>query len=214
MSAPIIVLGTAPPTASEIAVAMPLVECPASGWDTMTERLWLPHPYYVARGATRTGPEGGTFIVQDMRTVEWRGNRPIVEITSLGIAEVGGKAEKWECSGSISEDLSLASGLYLTPTIWRAQYPRITKLWVSLTTPDIYDHVGVPDTPAVLFGLPSGDWSMAWTAADNWTASGWIGESRVPQRLPGSTACLVTDTWLLDPGMDDRDGIAPGIIYL
>lgn len=214
MPAPITILGTAPPTASAIAVAMPMVESPASGWDTMTERLWLPHPYYIARGATRTGPEGGTFIVQEMRTVEWRGNRPIVELTSLGIAEVGGKDYKCECSGGLGEDLSLASGIYLSPTIWRVGYYRVTKLWVSLTTPAVGAHVGLNYDPPERFGLPSGGWSIAWAAADNWAAIGWVGETRNVQQLPGSVASLVTDTWLFDPGYLDRDGVAPGIIYL
>lgn len=210
-------IGRQPPETQAIVIGCPLLEQPATGWDVLRETLWLPDPYFITCGSTRSGPQpqAGTFIVQDLRTVDWKGGRPIVEITSLGIALSAGKDAKWDISWGISEDLSLASGLYIaTPTIWRAGYPRVTKLYVSLTTPDVDAHVGVPDTPAELFGLPSGDWSMAWTAADDWVASGWIGETRVPQRLPGSAACLVTDTWLYDTGMADRDGIAPGIIYL
>ena len=210
-----IAIGTQPPTDREIRIGCAQLEQPASGWDVLREMLWLPHPFFVPRGSVREGPgpEGGTFIVQDHRVVDYKGGRPVVEITSLGIATQDGKDYKIEGSGGLSEDLSLASGLYLTPTIWRAGYPRVTKLWVSLTTPAINDHVFVPYTPPETFGLPTGGWSIAWVSATNWAAIGWMGETRSLQKLPGSPACLVSDTWLYDPGYADRDGIAPGIIY-
>lgn len=209
-------MGMQPPTDREIPIGRPMLERPADGWDVLRERLWLPHEFWIQRGTLREGPgpEGGLFIVQDFRTVEWWGGRPVVEVTSVGIATQGGKDYKIECSGGLAEDLSLASGLYLSPTIWRLGYPRVTKLWVSLTTPSIYAHVGVPSLPPDTFGIGGGTWSIAWTSATSWTASGWIGESRNPQRLPGSQACLVSDSWLYDLGYEDRDGIAPGIIYL
>lgn len=209
-------LGTQPPTDQEVPIGRPVLERPADGWDVLREKLWLPHEFWIQRGAVREGPgpEGGFFIAQDFRTVEWLGGRPVVEVTSLGIATQGDKDYKIEASDSLSEDLSLASGTYLSPTIWRVGYSRVTKLWVSLTTPALSDHVGVAYTPPETFGLPSGGWNIAWVSATNWEAVGWIGESRTPQKLPGSPACLVTDTWIYDNGYSDRDGIAPGIIYL
>lgn len=209
-------LGTQPPTGQEKPIGRPILERPADGWDVLREKLWLPDELWIQRGAVREGPgpEGGRFIVQDFRTVEWLGGRPVVEVTSLGIASQDGKDYKLEASGSLGEDLSMASGTYLSPTIWRLGYPRVTKLWVSMTTPALYAHIGVPSAPPDTFGLPGNLWNIAWVAADNWTASGWIGESRTLQQLPGSKACLVTDTWLYDLGYDDRDGVAPGIIYL
>lgn len=215
MPAKTIILGTQPPTDREILIGNPSLEMPAVGWDVLREVAWLPHPYWLKRGDIRDAPppESGLFVVQDLRILEWRAGKPIVEIFSLGIATQDGKDYKLECSGSISEDLGLAINP-ISPTIWRSAYPRVTKLWVSLTTPAIYAHVNVSSMPPDTFGIGGAAWSMAWVAPDNWVANGWIGESRVPQQLPGSKACLVTDTWLYDPGYEDRDGVAPGVIYL
>jgi|GEM_PF-3585982 len=219
MASTVTVLGQQPPVNKAIVIGNPQLEMPAEGWDMLKEKLWLPHPYWLRRGAVRDapGPEQGTFIVQDFRTVEWYGGYPVVEVVSKGIAYADGKDYKLECSGNISEDLSLANGDAVTggtATIWREGYPRVTKLWVSLTPVNIFDHVKVPSVPPDTFGIGGAAWSIAWVSKTNWTASGWIGESRVPQRLPGSTAELVTDTWLFDPGYADRDGVPNGVIYL
>ena len=214
---PTLIIGTQRPVLEPVLVGNPALEQPPEGWDVLRERLWLPHPSFLPRGSVRQGPEpeGGIFIVQDLRTVEWQAGCPIVDVTSLGIAAADAeKAYKLECSGNLSEDLSLASGEYLTATIWRIGHPRVTKRWVSPTVPAVFEHVGVASVPPDTFGIGGGPWSIAWVAADNWAASGWMGESRVPVKLPGSDHCLVTDTWLYDPGYADRDGIAPGIIYL
>ena len=210
------VIGNQPPTDQAIQIECPLLEQPATGWDMLQEKFWVPHPFWFKRGDVREGPapEGGTFIVQDSRVVAYKAGRPIVEVTSIGIAMQDGKDFKLECSASLGEDLSLASGGYLSPTIWRLTYPRVTKLWLSLTTPAIFDHVGVASLPPDTFGIGGAPWSMAWVSATDWAASGWMGESRVPQQLPGSKACLTTDTWVYDPGYDDRDGVPPGVIYL
>lgn len=211
-------LGIQPPVDTAIIVGNQELEQPAEGWDTLKEKLWLPHPYWLKKGQVREyqgpGAEQGTFIVQDLRTVDWWAGRPVVEVISKGIAYADGKDYKIECSGGLNEDLSLASGAYLAATIWRLGYPRVTKYWVSLETPAILDHVGVASVPPVTFGLPATPWAIAWVSASSWTAAGWIGESRTPQRLPGSTACLVTDSWLYDLGYPDRDGVVPGIISL
>jgi len=211
----ILAIGTQPPTDREIAIGCPMLEQPASGWDILREILWLPHPFFIRRGQERDGPgpEGGRFIVQDIQPAGYKGGRPVVEVTSLGIAFADGKDYKIECSAGLTEDLDLAADA-ISPTIWRLQYPRVTKLWVSLTTPAIYDHVGIASVPPETFGIGGSAWGMSWVAADNWTASGWIGETRLPQQLPGSKACLVTDTWLYDPGYEDRDHVAPEVIYL
>lgn len=209
MPAPIVILGQPPPSDSEIKVGYPMLEQPASGWDVLKETLWLPHPYFIPRGSLRTGPgpEGGTFIAQDFRIQAWHAGCPLVEVTSLGIATVAGKDYRLEFNAGMSEDLTLASNVSYA-SVWRLSYPKVTKLWVSLTTPNAYDHVGVPSVPPDTFGIAATPWSLTYVAADNWHAQGWIGESRSPQQLPGSTACLVTDTWLYDPGYDDRDGVA------
>lgn len=210
------VIGIQPPTDRAIQIECPLLEQPATGWDVLVEKFWVPNEYWFKRGDIREGskPENGTFIVQDSRVIAWKAGRPIVEVTSFGIALSDGKDFKLECSSSISEDLSLASGAYLSPTIWRASYPRVTKLWVSLTTPAVFDHVLVASLPPDTFGLPAVTWGIAWVSPTSWTASGWMGESRIPQQLPGSKACLVTDTWVYDPGYADRDGVPAGVIYL
>ncbi|MHB1079823.1 MAG: hypothetical protein ACYC67_10490 [Prosthecobacter sp.] len=199
-------LGRQPPVNEAVLIGNPEMEQPPEGWDTLKEKLWMPDPFFLRRGAIRdyTGPgnEQGTFIVQDMRTVDWWAGRPVVEVISQGIAYADGKPYKLECSGGISEDLGLAS----TASIWRKGYPRVTMMWVSLTTPDLTDHIGVPGMPPHLFGLASGNWSMAYVSDSDWVASGWIGENRSLQQLPGSLACLVTDTWIYDPGYLDRDG--------
>jgi hypothetical protein len=215
-----VILGTQRPTTHEIVMGNPMLEQPAEGWDVLIERLWLPHPTWIRRGMVREGPapEGGTFIVQDIRPLEWLAGCPVVQVISHGIALQGeGKDYKLEGSGSISEDLSLASGLYLTPTIWREGYYRVTKLWVALNADSeapLDAHINVSYLPPSTFGLPTNTWAMAWVSATNWTAYGWRGESRTVQKLPGSPAGLVTDTWLYDPGNDDRDGVSSGIIYL
>jgi hypothetical protein len=201
-------IGLQPPTDHEIRIGCPLLEQPSSGWDVLRETLWLPHPFWLLRGSIRDGPtpEGGTFIAQDFRIMDWKGGRPIVEVTSLGIAAQDGKDYKIECSAGIAEDLTLASNPGYS-SVWRLSYPRVTKLWVSLTTPDIYDHVGVPSVPPETFGIGGSAWALTYVAPDNWSAIGWIGENRNPQKLPGAAACLVADTWLYDPGYDDRDGV-------
>lgn len=208
------ILGNQPPTDREIRIGNPKLELPTTGWDVLKETLWLPHPFFIRRGDLRDGPppESGLFIVQDFNITEWRAGRPIVEVISYGIATQDGKDYKLECTSGITEDLGLAAST--NTTIWRKGYTRVTKQWVSLTTPDVADHVNVPYEPPELFGLPGGAWSMAYVADDNWTAAGWIGENRTPQQLPGSKACLVTDTWLFDPGNADRDGVGLGPIYL
>jgi hypothetical protein len=210
------VIGKQPPTDQAIQIECPLLEQPATGWDMLQEKFWVPHPYWFKRGDIREGPapEGGTFVVQDSRVTGYKAGRPIVEVSSIGIALQDGKDYKLEGSGSISEDLSLASGDAGFPTIWRKAYPRVTKLWVSLTTPSIYGHVGIAYAPPETFGISNHSWYMTWVDATDWTASGWMGESRVPQQLPGSKACLVTDTWIYDPGNEDRDGVPGHIIYL
>ena len=206
------ILGTQPPVDRAIVIGNPKPEMPASGWDLLKETLWLPHPYFIRRGDVRDGPppESGYFVVQDFNITDWRAGCPIVEVISLGIAQRDGKDFKLECTGGISEDFGLAALL----TIWRKSYTRVTKQWVSLTTPRIQDHVGVPSMPPDTFGIGGAPWAMAYVAPDNWAASGWIGENRTPQQLPGSTACLVSDTWLYDPGYGDRDGVPFGVIYL
>lgn len=208
------IIGVQPPTDRAIVIGNPKLEMPATGWDVLKEKLWLPHAYFIRRGDVRDGPppESGYFIVQDFNTVEWRAGCPIVEVISLGIACQDGKDYKLECTHGITEDLGLAATT--TTTIWRKSYSRVTKQWVSLTTPSVTAHVNVPSEPPDLFGLPSGLWGMSFVAADNWSASGWIGENRTPLQLPGSKACLVTDTWLYDPGNADRDGVGLGPIYL
>lgn len=210
------ILGNQPPVDREVLIGNAELEMPATGWDVLKETLWLPHPYFIKRGDLRDGPapESGLFVVQDLAIKGWKAGRPIMEVISLGIAQRDGKDYKIEGSSSLSEDLSLASGLYLSATIWRVGYPRVTKLWVSPTTPALSDHVGVAYAPPETFGYGNGAWEIAWTSASNWTAAGWIGESRNPQQLPGSKACLVTDTWLLDLGYADRDGVPAGVIYL
>ena len=208
------ILGTQPPVDRAIVIGNPKPEMPSSGWDVLKETLWLPHPYFIRRGDVRDGPppESGYFIVQDFNITDWRAGCPIVEVISLGIAQRDGKDFKLECTGGISEDLGLAS--LTTTTIWRTGYTRVTKQWVSLTTPRVQDHVNVASVPPDTFGLPATAWGIAFVAADNWAASGWIGENRSTQQLPGSQAGLTTDTWLYDPGYGDRDGVAPGVIYL
>lgn len=215
MSSLVKVIGTQPPIDHEIPLRCAEVEQPDTGWDTLREELWLPHRFWIRRGQVREGPgpEGGAFIVQNIRPLRMLAGRPVVEVTSLGIATQDGKDYKLTCSGSLSEDLSLASTA-ISPTIWRIGYPRVTKQWVSLTTPKIFDHVAVASVPPDTFGIGGGPWSMAWVSATNWAASGWVGETRVPEQLPGSKACLVTDTWLFDVGYGDRDTTPAGVIYL
>ena len=198
------ILGTQPPIDRAILVGNPKLEMPASGWDVLKETLWLPHAFFIRRGEVRDGPgpEVGTFIVQDFTITDWRAGRPMVEVLSLGIATQDGKDYKLECTGGIGEDFSLASSV----SIWRKGYPRVTKQWVSLTTPALEDHVHVKYLPPDTFGIGGSEWSMSYVADDNWVASGWIGEHRTLQQLTGSSACLVTDTWLYDPGYADRDG--------
>jgi len=200
-----ICIGRQPPTDREVSVGRHVLESPAEGWDTLKERLWLPHEFWIPKGSVREGPppEGGLFIVQDLRTVEWWGGRPVVEVFSLGIATQGGKDFKVSGGASVNEDLSLM--VNPTFTIWRKTYPRVLKRWVSLSTPSIYAHVGVPSVPPETFGIGGAAWSSAWIADDNWGASGWMGDDRQLDRLPGSPACLVTDSWIYDPG-EDRDG--------
>ncbi len=204
MPATTIIIGNQPPVDQAIIIGNPKPEMPATGWDVLKETLWLPHPYFIRKGDVRDGPppESGIFIVQDINVMDWRAGRPIVEVTSLGIAQRDGKEFKLECTGSIGEDFSLAA----TGSIWRKSYPRVTKLWVSLTTPSIAGHVGVPGVPPDTFGLPGGAWSISYVAEENWAASGWMGESMTPQQLPGSDACLITQTWVYDNGYPDRDG--------
>lgn len=216
MPATAYLIGRQLPSHEAVPIGTPDLELASEGWDTLKEKLWLPHPYLIKRGSVRDapGPEQGTFIVQDMRTMDWWAGCPVVEVISKGIAFADGKDYKLEASGATSEDLGLANVDTLSPTIWRLGYPRVTKLWVSLTTPAIYDHVRVASVPPDTFGIGSGPWSIAWVAPDNWVAAGWIGETRHLQQLPGSKACLVTDTWLYDPGNADRDGVRAGVIYL
>lgn len=206
MSASVTILGMQPPTDREIPIGNYDLELPSTGWDTLRERLWLPHPFWVKKGDVREGPEpeGGSFIVQDLRVVDWRAGKPILEVVSLGVATQAGKDFKVSLGNAgVSEDLSLM--VNPTFTIWRKSYPRVTKLWVSMTTPSVYDHAGVGSVPPETFGLGGAAWSSIWLADNNWAASGWMGEDRQIDKLPGSTACLVTDTWVLDPG-EDRDG--------
>lgn len=197
-------LGRQPPVNEAVLIGNPELEQPAEGFDTLKEKLWLPHLCWLRKGALREapGPEQGTFIVQDMRTVEWWAGKPVVEVISKGIATDDGKDYKLEFNAGMSEDLGLAS----TGSIWRMGYPRVTKQWVSLTTPAASAHVKNPYEPPDTFGLPGGGWGMAYVSDSNWAASGWIGENRIIQQMPGSQACLVTDTWIFDTGYDDRDG--------
>jgi len=219
MAAITTILGNRPPVFGPVLIGVPKLERPASGWDILKETLWLPHYFWLNKGDVRDGPgpEGGTFIVQDINPVDWKAGRPIVEVISYGCAMQDGKEAKWESNASLGEDLSLANGEGVTggsATIWRLGYPRVTKLWVSLTPQALGDHVGVHYAPEETFGLPATPWSISWVSADNWNASGWVGESRNPQRLPGCRAELITDTWLYDLGYADRDGVANGVIYL
>ena len=207
MSKQVTILGRQPPTDSAILVGNADVEMPAEGWDVLKEKLWLPHPYFIRRGEVRFGPspEGGSFIVQDFRTVEWYAGKPVVEVLSYGIAAVDGKDYKLEFSGQVGEDLGLMrSSLYRS--IWRIGYPRVTKLWVSLEPVNAFDHIGFAGLPPDTFGLPAVAWQSSYVADDNWTASGWMGEGRNVRQLPGATASLITDSWLYDPGYNDRDG--------
>lgn len=202
----IIAIGQQPPDDREILIGTPKLEQPATGWDTLHETLCLPHPFWLRKGMERDGPgpEGGRFWVQDMNVVEWRAGRPVVEVVSLGLATQDGKDYKLECSATVSEDMTLT--VNAPHNLWRTQYVRVSKQWVSPGPVSVLDHVNVPSLPPDTFGLPAATWAMSWIAEDNWNASGWIGESRNPQKLVGCDACLVTDTWLYDPGYMDRDG--------
>lgn len=174
----------------------------------------MPHEYWLKRGDTRDAPapETGLFYVQDIRVEGYKAGRPVIVVTSMGIAFADGKDYKIECSSGLSEDFSMITAGY--STIWRKGYPRVTKLWVSNSTPGVMAHVGVSSVPPETFGLPATPWIISIVSDTNWSAIGWIGESRVPQKLVGCDACLVTDTWIYDLGYSDRDGVPAGIIYL
>lgn len=199
------VIGQQPPTDREIRIGCPQLEQPSVGWDTLRELLWLPHDFWLRRGQERDGPgpEGGRFIIQDLKTVDYKAGRPIVEVTSLGIATQDGKDYKVSCNAGVSEDLSLM--VPITYTVWRKRYPVVTKLWVSLVPVNIYDHVNVPSLPPDTFGIGGAAWSYAYVSASSWVANGWIGSDRAVDKLPGSSASLITDSWIYDPG-EDRDG--------
>ena len=192
----------------------PRVDEPPDGWDTLTEMLWLPDPGFLAKGTERPAPAGlaGRFWVQDFRVLDWYAGRPLCEVVSYGLAN--NKPEKWTGQGLVNEDPTLVFGVWAT--VFRWQMPRVTKRWISLTTPLLTDHVGVAyvpvrtitspssPSPAVAYGAPEFPWTLV-QAGKEWTATGWIGESRVNEQLVGADACLVTDTWLFDPGYDRTD---------
>ena len=208
-----LLLGLTPPNAPEraIRIGCPLVEQPAQGWDILRETLWVPRRNYLPKGTPRQPPEGaeGLFVVQDERTVEYRGGFPVIELISLGLAD--GKPAKWTASAAAAEDLSLINANYYSApwTIWRQSYPRVTKMWIAHQPPNVLDHVSVPSVPEQTFGLPATAWELSpWVlspAGDLWQASGWVGESRNVDTLPGAEMSLVVDTWLYDPGYVDRN---------
>jgi len=199
------IIGTQRPEGLElIPVGCPQAESLATGWDILREEFWAGSINAIQRGQTRTF-EDGTYIVQDIRVGEYRAGKPMLEVTSLGIAG-GYKDYKIFASGMVAEDTSLA---YATSDIWRNTNPRVTKLWLSTTVPSIVAHVGIPSVPPILFGYPGDAWSFLPIITDSvvvgWDADGWVGESRTPDLLPGSTYCMVTDVWIYDMGYTDRD---------
>jgi hypothetical protein len=205
MPTPTTILGTYP-DATPIRIGCPVVDEPAMGWDTLRETLWMPSRTALARGAVRSY-DGGTFYVQDLKVVEYRAGFPVMEVVSMGWANET-KAAKWDATANVAEDLSLLNPEYVflgsQITVWRWSFPRVIKQYISNAVPSIPAHIGVPSVPDYLFGLPGQQWAIG-ALGTGWVASGWVGESRVPSLLPGTEVCLVTDSWIYDPGYLDRN---------
>lgn len=181
----------------------PVIAEPADGWDTMTEKLLLPDAGFLAKGTQRPTPAGmvGKFFVQDVQITEWVAGYPLADVVSHGLAN--NKPAKWTAQGLTNEDPRLIFGLFAT--VWRDQYPRVTKRWISNLRPKIKDHVGISDVPyGHTYGLPALPWYKIQVGSE-WDAYGWVGESRVIDELVGCDYCFVTDTWLLDLGYDRTD---------
>lgn len=200
MPAPITLIGNLD-LSQPIAWGCPKIAEPPDGWDTMTEMLWLPDPGFLAKGTQRPTPAGlaGKFWVQDVRVMDWHAGRPLAEVVSHGLAN--NKPAKWSAQGIISEDTSL---VWTASTIYRAQAPRVTKRWISEIQPALFEHVGVYYAPEETFGLPATSFNLSGAYPD-WTAIGWLGESRNPDQLVGAKTCLVTDVWIYDVGYDRVD---------
>lgn len=199
------ILGTYP-DATPIRIGCPVVDEPAMGWDTLRETLWMPSRTALARGAVRSY-DGGTFYVQDLKVIEYRAGFPVMEVVSMGWANET-KAAKWDATANVAEDLNLLNPEYVflgsQITVWRWSFPRVIKQYLANAVPSIPSHIGVPSVPDYLFGLPGQQWAIS-ALGNGWQASGWVGESRVPSLLPGTEKCLVTDSWIYDPGYLDRN---------
>lgn len=199
------ILGTYPDS-TPIRIGCPQVEEPAVGWDILRETLWMPSRNALPRGTARSY-DGGTFYVQDCKVIEYRAGFPVCEVTSYGWANAT-KDAKWSATANVSEDLALLNPEYIfigsQITVWRWSFPRVIKSYLSATIPSIPAHIGVPMAPDLTFGLAAQPWFIS-AFGTGWTASGWVGESRVPDVLPGTDKCLVTDSWIFDPGYLDRN---------
>lgn len=204
-----LLLGITPPNEGEgraIRLGCPTYESPAVGWDFMREELWVPRAHFIPRGTQRLPPAGaeGLFVAQEERILRYLAGFPVIELISIGLAD--GKPAKWSSSAAVAEDLQLLNMTYYSPsTIWRQTYPRVTKLWIAHQPPDLLAHCGVPSVPEETFGQPRTPWSLYPAGGIAWNASGWVGESRNNDVLPGAQLTLVVDTWLYDPGYLDRN---------
>lgn len=195
------------PDSTPIRIGCPQVEEPATGWDVLRETLWMPSRNALPRGTVRLY-DGGKYYVQDCKVIDYRGGFPVCEVTSMGWANET-KEAKWSATGNVAEDLGLLNPEYIfigsIITIWRQSFPRVIKQYLSDSIPSLPAHIGVPWPPDQTFGLPPQAWYITPYGTNGWYASGWVGESRVPELLPGTSAALITDSWIYDPGYFDRN---------
>jgi hypothetical protein len=194
------------PDATPIRIGCPVVEEPSMGWDSLRETLWMPSRTALPRGTVRSY-DGGTYYVQESRVVEYRAGYPVMEVTSLGWANAS-KEAKWDATANVAEDLTLLNPEYVfigsTITVWRWSFPRVIKQYLSTSIPSIPAHIGASLVPELTFGLAAQPWFIS-ALGNGWQAFGWVGESRVPSVLPGTSVCMVTDSWIYDPGYLDRN---------
>lgn len=201
-------IGTPPPnlTGQPARLRLPVPQTPAEGFDTLTERLWVPFSPFFAKGTLRHDAEGrGSYYVQDETVVDWQGGCPVVELVSRGLSDMA-KAYKTAYRGPTLLDPNSPQ----SATWWKPDHARVIVWGVTLTKP-VTHYQSLPLVPPETYGLPEQPWTrvnigiVGAGATPVWRGNGWLLEDRQVDSLPGGGAHLFTDTYLYDFLLLDPD---------
>lgn len=189
----------------------PEVDTSSDNWDVMRERLWVPHSPYFQAGDRRDHilqPQlmGARMMVQSERVVDILAGYPVIELTSLGLAQT--KPWKIVTDGDVQGSIGTWDGVI-------RNLPTVTVYWFSDTLMDTKSMVPRPGVPPETFGwaASAGSGGVGWyligrtieplpVVTGSRAAQSGLTPFDTPNVLPRPTFCFVTDRYVYDFNSD------------